>query len=95
MPGLFPAQVGARPDHFLEHVLVTDPSPDKPDAAAAKLFATEALGRVADRMLQVHGGEGYMVGSAVERLYRDARLLRILDGTSEIQRMVVARGLLG
>ena len=65
------------------------------DAAAAKLFATEALGRVADRVLQVHGGEGYMVGSAVERLYRDVRLLRILDGTSEIQRMVVARGLLG
>jgi len=46
-------------------------------------------------MLQVHGGEGYMAGSAVERLYRDVRLLRILDGTSEIQRMVVARGLLG
>ncbi|GGJ10915.1 acyl-CoA dehydrogenase family protein [Neoroseomonas lacus] len=65
------------------------------DAAAAKLFATEALGRVADRVLQVHGGEGYMVGSAVERLYRDVRLLRILDGTSDIQRMVVARGLLG
>jgi acyl-CoA dehydrogenase len=65
------------------------------DAAAAKLFATEALGRVADRVLQVHGGEGYMVGSAIERLYRDVRLLRILDGTSEIQRMVVARGLLG
>lgn len=64
------------------------------EAAAAKLFATEALGRVADRMLQVHGGEGYMQGSAVERLYRDARLLRILDGTSEIQRLVVARGLL-
>ena len=65
------------------------------DAAAAKLFATEALGRVADRMVQVHGGEGFMVGSAVERLYRDVRVLRILDGTSEIQRMVVARGLLG
>jgi acyl-CoA dehydrogenase len=65
------------------------------DAAAAKLFATEALGRVADRVLQIHGGEGYMVGSAVERLYRDVRLLRILDGTSEIQRVVVARGVLG
>uniref|UniRef100_UPI001E46397B acyl-CoA dehydrogenase family protein n=1 Tax=Neoroseomonas rubea TaxID=2748666 RepID=UPI001E46397B len=63
------------------------------DAAAAKLFATEAAGRVADRVLQVHGGEGYMRGSAIERLYRDVRLLRILDGTSEIQRMVVARGL--
>lgn len=65
------------------------------DAAAAKLFATEALGRVADRMLQLHGGEGFMQGSAVERLYRDARVLRILDGTSEIQRMVVARGVFG
>ena len=63
------------------------------EAAAAKLFATEALGRVADRVLQVHGGEGYMQGSAVERLYRDARVLRILDGTSEIQRLVIARGL--
>jgi acyl-CoA dehydrogenase len=63
------------------------------EAAAAKLFATEALGRVADRVLQVHGGEGYMQGSAAERLYRDARVLRILDGTSEIQRLVIARGL--
>lgn len=63
------------------------------DAAAAKLFATEAAGRVADRILQVHGGEGYMQGAAIERLYRDVRLLRILDGTSEIQRMVVARGI--
>ncbi|MBP0465112.1 acyl-CoA dehydrogenase family protein [Roseomonas sp. PWR1] len=63
------------------------------DAAAAKLFATEAACRVADRVLQVHGGEGYMRGAAIERLYRDVRLLRILDGTSEIQRMVVARAL--
>ena len=61
------------------------------EAAAAKLFATEALGRVADRILQVHGGEGYMEGSAAERLYRDARLFRILDGTLEVQRIVVAR----
>ncbi|WP_328805754.1 acyl-CoA dehydrogenase family protein [Sabulicella rubraurantiaca] len=61
------------------------------EAAAAKLFATEALGRVADRMLQLHGGEGYMEGSAIERLYRDARLFRILDGTSEVQRIVVSR----
>ncbi len=64
------------------------------DAAAAKLFATEAAGRVADRMLQLHGGEGYMTGSAIERLYRDVRLLRILDGASEVQRMVVARAAL-
>ena len=46
-------------------------------------------------MLQVHGGAGYTEGSAIERLYRDVRLFRILDGTSEIQRVVVARGLLG
>jgi acyl-CoA dehydrogenase len=65
------------------------------DAAAAKLFATEAACRVADRVLQVHGGAGYMEGSAIERLYRDVRLFRILDGTSEIQRVVVARGLFG
>lgn len=61
------------------------------EAAAAKLFSTEALGRAADRMLQLHGGEGYMAGSAIERLFRDARLFRILDGTSEVQRIVVAR----
>lgn len=61
------------------------------EAAAAKLFATEALGRVADRILQIHGGEGYMEGLAIERLYRDARLFRILDGTSEVQRIVVSR----
>lgn len=64
------------------------------DAAAAKLFATEAACRVADRVLQMHGGEGYMQGSAIERLYRDVRLLRILDGASEIQRLVVSRAVL-
>ena len=64
------------------------------EAAAAKLFATEAACRVADRILQLHGGEGYMAGSAIERLYRDVRVLRIIDGTSEIQRLVVARGVL-
>lgn len=62
------------------------------DAAAAKLFATEALGRVADRMLQMFGGGGYLEEAPIGRLWRDARLLRILDGTSEIQRVVVARG---
>jgi len=65
------------------------------DAAAAKLYATEAAGRVADRILQMHGGEGFMTGSAIERLYRDVRLLRILDGASEVQRLVVARAVLG
>ncbi len=64
------------------------------DAAAAKLFASEALNRVADRALQMFGGEGYLDEAPIARLWRDARLFRILDGTSEIQRVVAARGIL-
>jgi acyl-CoA dehydrogenase len=64
------------------------------DCAAAKLFATEAACRIVDRMLQVHGGEGYAKGSAIERLYRDIRIVRIIEGTSEIQRSLIARSLL-
>ncbi|MET0821322.1 MAG: acyl-CoA dehydrogenase family protein [Aeromicrobium sp.] len=59
--------------------------------AAAKYFASEAVGRVADRAVQVHGGAGYMRGVAVERFYRDARLFRIYEGTSQIQQLVIAR----
>ena len=61
--------------------------------AAAKLFATEALGRVSDRAVQVLGGAGYVKGHAVERLYRDARLFRIFEGTSQIQRRAIARAM--
>jgi acyl-CoA dehydrogenase len=61
------------------------------DAAAAKLYASEMVGRVADRAVQIHGGAGYMSEYAVERLYRDVRLFRIYEGTSEIQRLIVAR----
>lgn len=57
----------------------------------AKLFATEACGRVVDRMVQVHGGYGYSREYVVERLYRDARVTRIYEGTNEIQRLLVAR----
>jgi alkylation response protein AidB-like acyl-CoA dehydrogenase len=60
----------------------------------AKLAASEACGRVVDRMLQLHGGNGYSQEYLVERLYRDARITRIYEGTSEIQRLVVARELL-
>lgn len=63
--------------------------------SAAKLFSSEMLGRVADRGVQVHGGTGYMRSVAVERFYRAARLFRIYEGTSEIQRLVIARQLLG
>ena len=65
-----------------------------PHAAKAELYASEMAGRVADRAVQVHGGAGYVNDSRVEQLYRDARVTRIYEGTSEIQRIVIARDLL-
>jgi acyl-CoA dehydrogenase len=62
--------------------------------SAAKLFCTEAAGRVADLAVQSHGGSGYMRQMAVERIYRDARLLRLYEGTSEIQKLIIGRELL-
>ena len=64
------------------------------EAAMTKLFCTEMLGRVADLALQVHGGMGYMKEFEIERLYRDARVTRIYEGTSEMQKLVIARDLL-
>ena len=64
------------------------------ETSMAKLFATEACGRVVDRMVQVHGGYGYSREYLVERLYRDARVTRIYEGTNEIQRILVAREIL-
>ncbi len=64
------------------------------ESACCKYFATEALGRIADRVLQIHGGYGYIKEYAIERLYRDARLLRIYEGTSQIQQLVIAREML-
>ncbi len=63
-------------------------------AAMTKLFATELLGRVADAVVQIHGGMGYMRELWIERAYRDARIYRIYEGTSEVQRMVIAGALL-
>ena len=60
-------------------------------SAACKYFATEALGRIADRVLQMHGGYGYIKEYPIERLFRDARLLRIYEGTSQIQQLIIAR----
>jgi acyl-CoA dehydrogenase len=62
--------------------------------SAAKYFASEAVGRIADRAVQIHGGSGYIRGIPVERLYRDVRLFRIYEGTSQIQQLVIARELL-
>ncbi len=64
------------------------------DAATAKLFASETLGRVTDTAVQVFGGTGLMSDAPVERWWRDARVERIWDGTSEIQRLIIARALL-
>ena len=61
------------------------------EAACCKLYATEMVGRVADRAVQIHGGAGYMSEYAVERFYRDVRLFRIFEGTSQIQQLVIAR----
>ncbi|MGQ0590928.1 MAG: acyl-CoA dehydrogenase family protein [Sphingosinicella sp.] len=61
------------------------------EAAAAKYFASEMVGRVADRAVQIFGGAGYIADYGIERLYRDVRLFRIYEGTSQIQQLVIAR----
>jgi acyl-CoA dehydrogenase len=61
------------------------------EVACCKLFASEMVGRVADRALQIHGASGYFGDAAVLRFYRDVRAMRIYDGTSEVQRLVIAR----
>ena len=62
-------------------------------AAACKYFVSEMVGRVADRAVQIHGGAGYMSEYKVERFYRDVRLLRLYEGTSQILQIVIAKGL--
>ena len=57
----------------------------------SKLFATEMLGRVADKAVQIHGGQGVMRARPVEGFYRDVRVMRIYEGTNEIQRLVISR----
>jgi acyl-CoA dehydrogenase len=64
------------------------------DAACCKLFATEMVGRVADRAVQIHGGAGYIADYGVERFYRDVRLFRIYEGTTQIQQLVIARNMI-
>ncbi len=78
------------------HELEANPSPSVAHGkvAIAKLYASEAANRIADRALQVFGGRGYMTESPVERHFRELRVDRIWEGTSEIQRVIVARGLL-
>jgi acyl-CoA dehydrogenase len=61
------------------------------DAAAAKYFASEMVGRVADKAVQIFGGAGYIADYGIERFYRDVRIFRIYEGTSQIQQLIVAR----
>jgi acyl-CoA dehydrogenase len=63
-------------------------------ASCCKLFASEMCGRVADRAVQIHGGAGYVSEYAIERFYRDVRLFRIYEGTSQIQQLVIARNMI-
>ena len=68
--------------------------PYNKEAAMAKMFATEMAERVCRNAIQIHGGYGYSSEYPVERIYRDARLMTIGEGTSEIQRIVIARHVL-
>lgn len=63
-------------------------------AASTKMFCTEMVGRVADRAVQIHGGSGYISEYKVERFYRDVRLLRLYEGTTQIQQLIIARHLI-
>ncbi len=65
----------------------------KKESSMCKFFATEMANRVADAAVQIHGGQGYMAGNIVETFYRDARLLKIYEGTNQIQKLIVARQL--
>jgi len=64
------------------------------ESSVAKLFASEAASRICNRALQIHGGYGYTRDIPVERYWRDARLSEIGEGSSEVQRIVISRGLL-
>jgi acyl-CoA dehydrogenase len=64
------------------------------EAAMAKMVATEAAQRVVDRAVQLHGGLGVTAGSVVERLYREVRALRIYEGATEVQKLIIARAVL-
>ncbi|MEK7777534.1 MAG: acyl-CoA dehydrogenase family protein, partial [Chloroflexota bacterium] len=68
--------------------------PHGAESAMAKLFASEAANRAASKAVQVHGGYGYFKDSPVERYYRDAKVTEIYEGTSEVQRLIIARSVL-
>ena len=64
------------------------------DVACCKMFASEMVGRIADRAVQIYGGAGYMEDYGIERFYRDVRLFRIYEGTTQIQQIIIARNMI-
>lgn len=64
------------------------------ESSCTKLFASEAVGRIADRAVQIHGGAGYVADYGIERFYRDVRIFRIYEGTSQVQQVIIARNML-
>ena len=64
------------------------------EAACAKMFASEMCGRAVDSAVQIFGGSGYIADHGIERMYRDARLYRIYEGTTQIQQVVIARNMI-
>ena len=68
--------------------------PHTTEASCAKMFASEMCGRVADRAVQVFGGAGYMSEYGIERFYRDVRLFRIYEGTTQSQQILIARNMM-
>ena len=84
------AAAAASPVCFLRRTATSD---GRREAALAKLVATEMVGRVADRAIQVHGGNGFMTELGLEPWYRDVRAMRLYEGTSEILRTNVAKAL--
>jgi acyl-CoA dehydrogenase len=68
--------------------------PISTEAACCKMYASEMVGRVADRAVQIHGGAGYMTAYGIERFYRDVRLFRIYEGTTQIQQLIIARNMI-
>jgi acyl-CoA dehydrogenase len=79
----------------LEAARAFDRGEDKIAPSCAKYFTSEMVSRVADRAVQIHGGAGYMRGVPVERFFRDSRLFRLYEGTSQIQQVIIAKALLG
>jgi acyl-CoA dehydrogenase len=89
------AEIFAARSMVLEAARARDDGADvSTDASCCKLFASEMCGRVADRAVQIYGGAGYMADYGIERFYRDVRLFRIYEGTSQVQQLVIARNMI-